>query len=93
MNKRTKNQKLAGIWQVIKGNAETWVWDELECIAEAIGDNESFDELSARQIITFLANKHAEGDTLAGLWVNAFEGGNVTLARFLEDARAERVAA
>ena len=90
MNTRTRNQKLAGIWQVIKGNAETWIWEDRHLIADDIGDDASFDGLTAREIITFLENKHAEGDTLAGLWVNAFEGGNVTLARFLEDARAER---
>jgi len=92
MNKRTRNQKLAGIWQMIRDRAEMWIEHELDLLADDIGADASFDELTARQIITFLANKHDEGDTLAGLWVNAFEGHNLNLARFLEDARAERMA-
>jgi hypothetical protein len=92
MKTETKNIKLAGIWQVIKGNAETWIWEDRHLIADCIGNDAWFDGLSAQEIITFLENEDAEGDTLAGLWMNAFEH-NGDLAERLEDARAERVAA
>lgn len=88
MNPKKINQ-FTKLLELIEGNAETWISEDRHIITEAIATDTDFDGLTASEIIMYLQNAGAEGDTLSRIWANVFSY-DQRLEDDLETGRLER---
>ena len=88
----TKTKKLEAVLDITRAYAEDWIYEDDFHLAAEIARNPDFDELTAKDIITYLGDLGAKGDYVSGIWANVFSY-DQSLETNLEADRLERVAA